>query len=231
MTEHPMQVDTPVAGRRCCTAHSKRTGEPCKQPAMVGKNVCRLHGGKSLSGPASGTWKTGRYSRFLPARMLADYKRALNDPDLLAMRADVALVEARLADLLKRVDSGESGALWGKLQATWLGLEKARKEADTANMAALMATLGSLINRGAADRETWGEVVFTLDQKRKLSESERKRLIDLQQMMTSEQAMALLAAVIDVVRTNVTDRTILAAISADIARLVAGSSGGRVEPV
>ena len=228
-------VDTPVLtgnshgeSKARCTAHS-RSGEPCKHYPVRGRTVCYMHGGAIPRGPALPQWKHGRHSKLLPSRMLGDYRRALNDPDLLAMRADVALVEARLADLLKRVDSGESGALWGKLQATWTALEKARKDGDTAAMAALMATLGAFINKGAADRETWGEVVFVLDQKRKLSESERKRIIDLQQMMTSEQAMALLAAVIDVVRTNVTDRTILAAISADIGRLVASPTSSRAE--
>ncbi len=33
-----------------CNAHSKRTGERCRQPAMKMKEVCRLHGGKS-TGP------------------------------------------------------------------------------------------------------------------------------------------------------------------------------------
>lgn len=28
-----------------CTAHSSRTGEPCKNRAMAGTNVCRAHGG------------------------------------------------------------------------------------------------------------------------------------------------------------------------------------------
>lgn len=27
-----------------CTAHSSRTGEPCKKPAVKGTNVCRSHG-------------------------------------------------------------------------------------------------------------------------------------------------------------------------------------------
>lgn len=31
-----------------CTAHSKRTGEPCQQKRMKGQRVCRMHGGKSL---------------------------------------------------------------------------------------------------------------------------------------------------------------------------------------
>jgi len=28
-----------------CTAHSKQSGAPCKQPAIAGGRVCRYHGG------------------------------------------------------------------------------------------------------------------------------------------------------------------------------------------
>lgn len=30
-----------------CTARSKRTGEPCNNPAIRGKDKCRMHGGKT----------------------------------------------------------------------------------------------------------------------------------------------------------------------------------------
>lgn len=36
-----------------CTAKSKQTGKPCKQPAMKGKRVCYYHGGKSPGAPKS----------------------------------------------------------------------------------------------------------------------------------------------------------------------------------
>ena len=47
-----------------CTAKSKRTGEPCKAPAMRGWNVCRFHGagGGAPKGKANGAWKHGYYS-------------------------------------------------------------------------------------------------------------------------------------------------------------------------
>ncbi len=34
-----------------CTAHSKRTGHPCCNPAMRGWSVCRMHGARGGQGP------------------------------------------------------------------------------------------------------------------------------------------------------------------------------------
>jgi len=43
-------------GAKICGAKSKRTGKPCRQPAML-NGRCRLHGGKSTGRPiTSGQW-------------------------------------------------------------------------------------------------------------------------------------------------------------------------------
>lgn len=54
-----------------CGAKSKRTGQPCQQPAMRGKQRCRLHGGKSTGAKtpegkqraAMANYKHGEYSQ------------------------------------------------------------------------------------------------------------------------------------------------------------------------
>jgi len=43
-------------GAKTCGAKSKRTGKPCRQPAMP-NGRCRLHGGKSTGRPiTTGQW-------------------------------------------------------------------------------------------------------------------------------------------------------------------------------
>ena len=41
---HPMRAPDPMRAGRC-SARSKQTREPCKQPAILGGSVCRYHGG------------------------------------------------------------------------------------------------------------------------------------------------------------------------------------------
>lgn len=48
-----------------CTARSKCTGAPCRNPAVRGWKVCRMHGARSghPAGPAHPSWKHGLRSR------------------------------------------------------------------------------------------------------------------------------------------------------------------------
>jgi len=47
-----------------CTAKSKRSGDRCRAPAVRGKSVCRMHGGKS-TGPRTPESKAALAARFL----------------------------------------------------------------------------------------------------------------------------------------------------------------------
>ncbi len=68
-----MTVGVPFGSglHRLCGAQGKRSGLPCGGPAMVGKNRCRFHGGRS-TGPntvegkakiAARSYKHGRYTK------------------------------------------------------------------------------------------------------------------------------------------------------------------------
>ena len=47
-----------------CHAHSKRTGLPCRSPAVRGWHVCRMHGarGGAPEGRANGAFQSGAYT-------------------------------------------------------------------------------------------------------------------------------------------------------------------------
>lgn len=199
-----------------CEAKSKQSGERCKRSAVPGRSVCTIHGGKSLAGVAAPSIRHGRYSRHLPERLLERYTDAANDPELLSIREDVALLESRLAELLERVDAGGTTDLWVELEDAWDSYQRKRgsKDADTARH-----EVDRIIKLGGRDALAWSEIVAVIEQKRKLSESERKRLVDMQQLVTTNEAMLFVAAIVDAVRRHVSDRDTLAAISADIARL------------
>jgi hypothetical protein len=202
-----------------CSAHSKRSGAQCKRSAVPGRTVCSVHGGKSPQGIASPSFQHGRYSKALPTRLAARYQQAREDPDLLAMRDEVALFDARLAELLGRLDTGESATRWLQVQAFVDELASEPGE-DVDELVSRLAKLQQLVRAGSTEADLWSEIGSLVEQRRKLVESERKRLVDLQQVITAERAMTLIALITDSVRRHVRDRDALAAISADLGALL-----------
>ena len=66
----------------------------------------------------------------------------------------------------------------------------------------------------------WETLEPLIEQRRKLVESEHKRLHVLHSVITAEQLMLLLATVTNVIKTHVTDREALSAISLGLKRLM-----------
>lgn len=212
-----------------CQAKAKSTQKQCRRRAVNGKRVCTVHGGLTPGGIASPHFKTGRYSKHLPERMAEKYQESINDPELLALDAEISLVDARLEDLISRVDTGESGTLWKMAQASFMDFRAANTSGDQDKMTVALSELNRLLNLGVDDYKAWDEVGKMLEQRRKLVESERKRLMDMEQMITVERTMVLLSAVVSIIRENVTDRKILSAISSDIGRLISTRAVQRIE--
>lgn len=178
---NPLDENQPLgSGRevaRRCTANSKQSGERCRKWAMVGRQVCLAHGGRSPRGVASPHFRSGRYSKALPDRLAGRYEEALHDARLIELRDDIALADARIVELLQKLnpDSPKRG-----------------------------------------DKSTWRQIMKLVRQRRLLAQAEWRRLCALRQVMTTEQAEALLAAVVAAIKRHVSDRMTLAAISAEL---------------
>jgi hypothetical protein len=213
-----------------CKATSKRSGQRCRNPAMRGLDVCRIHGGKTPRGPASVHYKTGRYSRFLPSRLFARYQGAVRDRELMSLRQDIALTDSRISDILQRVDTGEAGSIWREAQATMARFRREQAKQHIDGMQLALRRVERLIARGAADYAAWGEILELLEQRRKLCESEQRRLTMAAEVLTQAQAMSLVGEVVDVIKKHVPDRQALAAIALEIQGLAHHHGNGHGVP-
>lgn len=198
--EKPLTACPECHAERACRAKVSRAGQ-----------ACRVHGGASPKGIASPHYKGAGKSKYLPARMLADYQEAADDQDLIALHADIALVEARIADILKRVDSGESGAQWANARAAYDALLVSLRAtpADPQEQAQRIDALGKTLARGRSDYAAWNELARLIEQKRKLIETEQKRLIAARDYVTVAQEYLLFDALVAAVTRNVVDRETL----------------------
>lgn len=212
--------------QRRCIAWNTRTGAQCEALATKRSGAaqkCRSHGGAViLRGIDSPGVKHMRYSQVLPTRMAARFVQSTNDPDLLSLQAEISLVDARIEDLLTRVDSGESGATWVRALNQYVELSASIKEGNAAGMIAWLDKLRETIDAGLSDYHNWAEIGGAIEARRKLVESERKRLIDIQGMITVTEAMALMRVLTDSIQRNVSDPTALRMIQNDIKKFTGG---------
>lgn len=212
----------PDTGTITCVANSKQAQRRCQKLPTPGARVCYMHGSKSLVGIANPAFKDGRKSKYMPTRMLDDLVAASSDPDLHSLREEITIIDARISDLIKRVDTGESGHLWKLLSEAQREVD--RLERAGANYAEELTfarnEVRSLIIDGHDDYVAWQEVMDAIDRRKKLLESERKRMIEMKKSVDTDRVLALFGALMNVVKNRVDDRETLSHIARDAARLI-----------
>jgi len=183
-----------------------------------------MHGGRSPRGVAHPSFKTGRFSRSIPSRLSQSYEEALADPRKLELADELAVIVARNREMLESLYSGESDGLWRRLRNHKRRMERARRDGDQDAAELHLNAIEHLIERGADDGERWAELKKNVDQQRKLAESERKRLVEAHKMVTTEELMAFMGAVLGILKKHVRDQSVLRAIGYDIDALVDGET-------
>lgn len=203
-----------------CTAKSKGTGEQCKNHATPGSAVCRFHGGLTPKGTESPHFKTGKYSTLLPTRLQDRYHQAANDPELLSCRQELAVLDARLADVMKRVDAGGAGEVWLRAKTSFKAFRKALEAGDPDEIKKTLIALNEAMSDGYGDWVAWRELVNLIKDREKIAASERKRILEAKQYVTMDQHAVLISAVHAAVAQEVDDPAVLKAIGVNLARLM-----------
>lgn len=216
-----------TAGRPICGA-KKKDGTPCQSTQIMGNTGrCRLHGGKSPAGMASPNFRHGRHSKYLPARLAAKFAEAEADPTLYDLRSEVALVDTRLGELLERVENRDSAEIWKQLDGAYQDVRKALFSDKSDEKAVLFAlgNLEKLIGQGLGDWATWKEIGGMVEQRRKLVESERTHQKQMQMMVSIDQMMLAVGAIMSSIKDHkdkVLDQSALTSISQKIDALLGG---------
>lgn len=240
----PTIADNPAAGRNAgsaarreqpleqlrtpcmqCKAKSKRSGERCKNNAMIGQEVCRLHGGKSLKGIAAPNYQGKGFSKYMPVGLLDTYQEFASAPDKLILDEQIAIVDTYMAQLLESLGDYSSPELWEQLQTQVIEYKKAKSE----DKAALLDYIFEQIDAGASYVSKWDTLHKALEQRRKLVSDARKQRIEAEQMIEADKALLIVTGLLESVRRNVNDRDTLTAIQADFISLVSANSQRRLD--
>ena len=208
---------------RRCTARSKRTCERCGANAVTGREVCRHHGGLTPRGAASAGFKHGRYSKDIPTRLAARYQGATASPDLLRLHDEVALCETRACELLAMLDKGGGAESWQRLRSAF---EAFRSAQGTDGEAVGIEHLDGAVQAGVREAGVWAELWEVLDRGARYKAAERRLAVGEATAIQVDEALALIGALVAIVRSHVSDPEALRRISRDTERLLHKGDGG-----
>lgn len=193
----------------------KANGSRCRNAVRPACTVCRSHGAGTLERPGGRPIIHGRHSKYLPAGLMNAYQKFLDDPDIISLRSEMALLDARMAQLLERLETCDTNAAWSKVISARSKLQRIlhEDECDIGDLEEVSTMLMQAVSARDAETEIWHDVVIVIDQRRKLADTERRRIVDARRYITAEEAAALIAFVTDTVNKNVTDPLIKARIA------------------
>ena len=191
---------TPTSGRvRCAVCDKKRKKEPIQ----------------SLPDARRGVITTA-----IPSRLRRKFESAFNDPDLLDQSEIIALLNVRIADLLERVDTGESGDNWRQILKTFEEFQYAINTQDVEATNKSMNSLESLISTGVGDYQAWDEIYKVTELLRKVKADENALILKKGAMITAEEQMSIIYYMLGIITKHVRDRDALDRIKNDVLKLM-----------
>ena len=210
------------AGSARCQHWNYNKGRQCLKLPVSGSTVCRSHGaGSPLKGRPGGRQLIhGRRSKRMPGRLMAAYEASLTDPEQLSLTNEIAVVDARLDELLGQLGDDshpswdDAGAALDKFLAVVAG------GGSQAEHTLALDSLRSVVKKGGTEMDSWAGYREAVEQRRKLADTERKLRMDMQSTMDMQTLMATLGAVVSIIKEHVKDSETSNAIAEHIGRLV-----------
>ena len=193
-----------------CQSLSKQTRKQCGRAATVGKFTCKFHGGSPLqpTGVEHKGYKNGHYATAaLPRRLESRLAAAAVDPATLTTNRELAIVTARLSELLEKLTESDNEQKWKDASLAFAeyraAVEAGEPDGDVAreNVTALMHYFQS----GQDEWSTWRSIYEVMHVKTKLADSLTRRMSAANQMYSHSEISALLVSILHTIDTLVDD--------------------------
>lgn len=216
-----------------CGAHRTRRRTngvwvPCRRWPAQDSDACYRHGGWVPRGIAHYAYKTGRYVRSLRGQLLSRYELARVDPELGSLRDEIALIDALIHEICASLNL--DALSWSTLRSTWERVESARQQKDPVTLALALSEHAKCIQGGAAEEARQVRLLQLIDQRRKLCDSEAKRMLQDQQYIAASEAIIAFRRIEEIIRRHVSDRDILERIGIELETVAASVDGPAFAP-
>lgn len=162
-----------------------------------------------------------QYSPDLPDHLQERYRQATLDPDLMAMRQDIAIMRSLIGNCLNRMKvGGESGKVWKEVKEQAKAVLDA--QGDPIKAKATLTKLLKTITRGSPFVELQQELLLLMKERSNLIKKESERLEKLQQYAPRQDVHELFRAFAEIVKEEVKDKETLKRIGDKVRKLRLG---------
>lgn len=185
-------------------------------------------------GPLSPSYKTGKYSKSLPGKLLGSYHHSLHDPQLTSMGDALALCDSRITELTK--DLEEASGSGDTIAQARTQLQKALRTKEITVRTEHLHVLQDILSRGASADQIWNNILLAIEGRRRAAETESRRIVSMGQAMPIQKVVELIGMISQAMRNTVithadreTANLILRDASRDVQRII--GAGGVRSPV
>jgi hypothetical protein len=166
----------------------------------------------------------------LPKHLVEIAEAVTHDPNILALDQSIAVLDARTIELLHGLQRDAAGKqAWRDLQRKVSELrDGVRRETSVGAQLRLIEEIDDLMDEQLRVISVWQEVYQTLDQRRKMVETETKRREKMSSLVTADQVIVLVHRVAQVIKRKVKDPAVVREIGVELAAMVQGQHRGQV---
>ena len=199
-----------AAGDRSWHCPECGTFRRCNNKAKFPYTVCRMHGAGGGRPPLTG--------KFVPPAQIAEaYNAIFDEPGMLSLAMNIALSEARTADLLGMIDDndvrGQAGDIAFSISRLLNAIYAAENAAQDHNfslaefdfMVSTAKNLQEMLNPAVNAEKIWKKVNEQLEITRRLNDTERKWIDQHDQMVPISTALESVSIVIRIALNVITD--------------------------
>lgn len=171
-----------------------RSGKPCQSKPMP-NGRCRMHGGATPHGAALPQFKTGKHSKYLPARLAAIYEDIESDLEASILSRNIRLRESLIRERLSWLeDAPDSAQVWVELRTLIDDVHLAYSRMDDGKMALTLMKINRLIDERNLYHQTAAEIRKDLNEQRNDTNAKATITQKSESMISAPELMAFMGA-------------------------------------
>jgi len=214
-----------LSDARQCNAKAKSTAKRCRLPAIKGSEKCRLHGGKTPKGEASPHFKHGKFSNYMPTRLLKIYEAVQTDEEMNILSRNIRLRETFLREKLAMIDDApDSAETWQSLRQSVDDLTTHFENQDYGKCHVELMRLHRLIDEKEAYHKAVNELRSEMAEQRKDKQAIATIEFKGESAIPIKELLTLMGGVLHVIQTVVTDKRQREQIADGIDKILIGTT-------